>query len=50
MGRETMLVTLHELTRSYPSKAWLLWFSFANAYPTLSMRIRAIKTGRKALL
>ncbi len=46
----TMPGTLHELTRSYPSKSWHRWLTFANTYPTLSMRISAIKTGRKALL
>ena len=50
VGRDTMLTTLKELVRSYPSKAWHRWFCFANIYPTLPMRIRAIETGRKALL
>lgn len=50
VGRDTMLTTLRELSWSYPSKAWHRWFSFANIYPTLLMRIRAIETGRKALL
>lgn len=49
-GRETTLIMLRELSRSYPSKAWHRWFSIANVYPTLPMRIRAIETGRKALL
>lgn len=50
VGRVTMLATLRELSWSYPSKAWQRWFSFANIHPTLPMRIRAIETGRKALL
>lgn len=50
VGRDTMLTTLRELARSYPSKAWHRWFSFANIYPTLPMRIRAVETGRKELL
>lgn len=50
VGRDKMLTTLRELARSYPSKTWHRWFSFANIYPTLPMRIRAIETGRKALL
>ena len=50
VGRETMLTTLRELARSYPSKPWHRWLSFANVYPTLAMRIRAVETGRKALL
>ncbi len=50
VGRETLLTTLRELAGSYPSKSWHRWFSFANVYPTLPMRIRAVETGRKALL
>lgn len=50
VGRETMLTALRELAVLYPSKSWVRWFSFANAYPTLAMRMRAVETGRKALL
>ncbi|MDE4922670.1 hypothetical protein ACUXAV_004946 [Cupriavidus metallidurans] len=39
-----------ELAALYPSKSWHRWFSTASAFPTLSLRIRAIETGRKALL
>lgn len=49
-GKKTMLITLRELARSYPSKSWHRWLSFANVYTTLPMRIRAIETGHKALL
>lgn len=49
-GRETMLTALRELAAFYPTKSWLRWFSFANAHPTLAMRIRALETGRKALV
>ena len=45
-----MLTALRELAVLYPSKSWVRWFSFANAYPTLAMRMRAVETGRKALL
>jgi len=50
VGREVMLTALRELAALYPSKSWVRWFSFANAYPTLAMRMRAVETGRKALL
>lgn len=50
VGRETMLTMLRELAVLYPSKAWMRWFSFASAYPTLAMRMRAVETGRKALV
>lgn len=50
VGREAMLTALRELATFYPSKRWLRWFSFASAYPTLPMRIRALETGRMALL
>jgi Zn-dependent protease with chaperone function len=49
-GGDTTLIMLRELSRSYPSKAWHRWFSFASVYPTLAMRIRAIETGRMSLL
>lgn len=50
VGRATMLTTLRELAALYPSKAWMRWLSFASAYPTLAMRMRAVETGRKALV
>ncbi|WP_459203452.1 M48 family metalloprotease (plasmid) [Ralstonia pseudosolanacearum] len=49
-GRGALLAMLRELATLYPSKSWHRWFSFASAYPTLALRIRAIETGRKALL
>ena len=50
VGRVVILTTLHELARSYPSKSWHRWFSFANVYPPLSMRIAAVESGRMTLL
>lgn len=50
VGTASMLSTLKELATIYPSKAWHRWVSFATAYPTLSMRVRALQTGRKTML
>ena len=50
VGREVVLVMLRELAVLYPSRSWVRWLSFASAYPTLAMRIRALETGRVSLL
>ncbi|KVV25056.1 peptidase M48 [Burkholderia cepacia] len=49
-GRDDVLAMLNELAVLYPTKGWHRWFSFASPYPTLRTRIRAIETGRIALL
>ncbi|HHV7523724.1 TPA: M48 family metallopeptidase [Burkholderia orbicola] len=49
-GRDDVLAMLHELAVIYPAKRWHRWLSFASPYPTLRMRIRAVETGRIALL
>lgn len=50
LGRDTMLVALQELAALYPTKPWQRALSFLSAYPTLPMRMRALETGRKALV
>lgn len=50
VGPSVMLTALRELSILYPSKSWVRWLTFASAYPTLAMRIKAIETGRKILL
>ena len=49
-GVDTMLTALREMEVFTRSKSWVRWFSFANAHPTLAMRMRALETGRKALV
>lgn len=50
VGQTAMLTGLRELAVMYPSKAWHRWLAIIMAYPTLPMRIRAIETGRPALV
>ena len=50
MGKVVMLTALHELSRMHPGKAWYRWLCLLSAYPTLPMRITAVRTGRMALI
>lgn len=49
-GNQAMLTALQELAALYPPKTWYRWLSWLTAYPTLPMRIRALETGRMALV
>ncbi|MFN7570498.1 MAG: M48 family metalloprotease [Betaproteobacteria bacterium] len=48
-GREAMLTALHELKAVYKEQRWTRWLMFAMPYPSLSMRIAALQTGRRPL-
>jgi Zn-dependent protease with chaperone function len=50
VGRDVMITALRELGVLYPTKKWFRFMSFLTAYPTLSMRIRALETGRKIMV
>lgn len=50
VGCEAMVTALRELQSVYGEKRWSRWFVFAAPYPSLSMRIAALQTGRRPLL
>lgn len=50
VGGEVMVKALTELHGIYPTKWWSRWFVFGAPYPTMGMRIEAVKTGRRPML
>ncbi|NOT67117.1 MAG: M48 family metalloprotease [Methylophilaceae bacterium] len=49
VGKQALLKSLFELSALKPTNAQERWFVFAQPYPTLSMRIRALETGMHPL-
>jgi heat shock protein HtpX len=50
IGKVVMLTALDELAHLSPGKGWHRSLCFLTAYPTLPMRITAVRTGRMALI
>lgn len=48
-GKWQMTCGLQELNAIYPSKRWDRWVVFLTPYPTLPMRLNALKTGKRPL-
>lgn len=49
VGGEVMVKALKELHALYPTKWWSRWFVFGAPYPTMEMRIEAVKTGKRPM-
>lgn len=45
-GRAAITAGLAELERVSPGRRWHRWIAFLSPYPTLTMRLRALETGR----
>lgn len=50
VGGAAMLTGLREMELLYPSKRWTRWLVAIMSYPTLSMRMKAVETGKLELL